>query len=99
MANASPTLSFSSLSRFGNCPCTTAQLTEGGLTTGTTPRDVVDRLAAEVARILGQAEVRERYAALGAEPVGSSPDDFAAYCRSKLAKWARVVRESGAKAD
>jgi tripartite-type tricarboxylate transporter receptor subunit TctC len=43
--------------------------------------------------------VRERYAALGAEPVGSTPEEFAAYCRSELTKWARIVKESGAKAD
>ena len=50
-------------------------------------------------KILKLPEVRERYAALGAEPVGSTPGEFAAYCRSELAKWAGVVKESGAKAD
>lgn len=64
-----------------------------------TPREIVERLASEVARILRQPEVREKYAALGAEPIGSTPEAFAAYCRSELDKWARVVRESGAKAD
>ena len=64
-----------------------------------TPREIVERLAAETAKILKLPEVRERYAALGAEPVGSTPGEFAAYCRSELAKWARVVKESGAKAD
>ena len=64
-----------------------------------TPREIVERLAAETAKILKLPEVRERYAALGAEPVGSTPDEFAAYCRSELTKWARVVRESGARAD
>ncbi len=64
-----------------------------------TPREMVERLAAETAKILKLPEVRERYAALGAEPVGSTPGEFAAYCRSELAKWAKVVKESGAKAD
>ena len=64
-----------------------------------TPREIVERLAAETAKILKLPDVRERYAALGAEPVGSTPDEFAAYCRSELAKWAKVVKESGAKAD
>ena len=64
-----------------------------------TLREIVDRIAAETAKILKLPEVRERYAALGAEPVGSTPDEFAAYCRSELTKWARVVRESGARAD
>ena len=43
--------------------------------------------------------VRERLAALGAEPVGNTPEEFAAYCQSELAKWSKIVRESGAKAD
>ena len=64
-----------------------------------TPRDVIERLATETAKILKLLEVRERYAALGAEPVGSTPDEFAAYCKSELGKWAKIVKESGAKAD
>ncbi len=64
-----------------------------------TPKDLVDRLAVEVARILKLAEVRDRYAALGAEPIGSSPEEFAAYCKSELLKWSKIVKESGAKAD
>jgi tripartite-type tricarboxylate transporter receptor subunit TctC len=64
-----------------------------------TPREVVEKLATETAKVLRLPDVRERYAALGAEPVGNTPDEFAAYCRSELAKWARVVKESGARAD
>ena len=64
-----------------------------------TPREIVERLAAETAKILKLPEVRDRYAALGADPVGSTPTEFAAYCNSELAKWAKVVKESGAKAD
>jgi tripartite-type tricarboxylate transporter receptor subunit TctC len=63
------------------------------------PRDILERVAGETAKILRVPEVRERYAALGAEPVGLTPDEFAAYCRSELAKWGRIVRESGARAD
>jgi hypothetical protein len=64
-----------------------------------TPREILERLAGETAKILRQPDIRERYAGLGAEPFGNSPDEFAAYCRSELAKWARVVKESGARAD
>ena len=64
-----------------------------------TPRDIALRLQFEIAKVLRLPEVRERFAGLGAEPVGNTPDEFAAYCRSELDKWARVVRESGAKAD
>ncbi len=64
-----------------------------------TPREIIERIASETAKILRLPDVRERYAALGAEPVGSTPDEFAAYCRSELTKWAKIVKESGAKAD
>ncbi len=62
-------------------------------------KEVTDKLANEVARILKLPDVKERYAALGAEPVGNSPEEFAAYCKSELLKWAKVVKDSGAKAD
>jgi len=64
-----------------------------------TPRDIVIKMQQDIAKVLQQADTRERYAGLGAEPVGNTPDEFAAYCKSELAKWARVVKESGAKAD
>jgi tripartite-type tricarboxylate transporter receptor subunit TctC len=64
-----------------------------------TPRDIVLRLQAEIVKVLALPDTRERYAGLGAEPVGSTPDEFAAYCKSELVKWAKVVKESGAKAD
>jgi tripartite-type tricarboxylate transporter receptor subunit TctC len=62
-------------------------------------KEVTDKLANEVARILKLPDVKERYAALGAEPVGNTPEEFAAYCKSELLKWAKVVKDSGAKAD
>ena len=43
-----------------------------------TPRDILERLAGETAKILRQPDIRERYAGLGAEPVGNSPDEFVA---------------------
>ena len=64
-----------------------------------TPREIVNKVAAEMAKALQQPAVRERLAALGAEPVGNTPEEFAAYCQSELAKWSKIVRESGAKAD
>jgi tripartite-type tricarboxylate transporter receptor subunit TctC len=64
-----------------------------------TPRDIVNKISAEIATALQQPAVRERLASLGAEPVGNTPDEFAAYCQSELPKWAKIVRESGAKVD
>jgi len=43
--------------------------------------------------------VREKYAAMGAEPVGNTPEQFANFIKSEIAKWTRVVKESGAKVD
>jgi len=64
-----------------------------------TPRDIVNKVATEISKALQQPAVRERLAALGAEPAGNTPEEFAAYCQSELAKWSKIVRESGAKAD
>ena len=64
-----------------------------------TPRDVVDRLHAEFTRALAMPDVRERMLVLGAEPVASKPEEFAAYIRAESDKYARVIKASGAKAD
>jgi tripartite-type tricarboxylate transporter receptor subunit TctC len=64
-----------------------------------TPPEIVARLHREVARILALPEVREKFAAQGAEPVGSSPEQFRGYVRAEIDKWAQVVRASGARAD
>jgi tripartite-type tricarboxylate transporter receptor subunit TctC len=59
-----------------------------------TPKDIVNRLAAETQRILKLPDVHERIATLGAEPVGSTPEQFAAHIKSEIAKWAKVIREA-----
>ena len=64
-----------------------------------TPRDIVQRLSGEIARIVGSADVRQQLARDGVDPVGSTPDQFAAFQRSEIAKWAQVVKISGAKAE
>ena len=64
-----------------------------------TPAAIVARLNREIVAILHLPEVVERLSAQGAEPVGSTPEEFAAYIRSETVKWAKVVRESGAKAE
>jgi tripartite-type tricarboxylate transporter receptor subunit TctC len=64
-----------------------------------TPREVVDRLHAEFVKALAAPDVRERMLNLGAEPVGSRPDEFAAYIRAEAEKYARVIKASGARAD
>jgi len=64
-----------------------------------TPKEVVGKLNAEIARILQMPDVRQRLQEQGAEPVGGTPEQFADHIRKETVKWARVVKASGAKAD
>jgi len=59
-----------------------------------TPRDVVDLIQRETAKALQAPDLRERLAALSYEPVGSTPQDFDAYFRSELARFAGVVKQA-----
>jgi tripartite-type tricarboxylate transporter receptor subunit TctC len=64
-----------------------------------TPRPIVDKLQSEVKKILAMPEVAKKLAEIGLEPVGSSADELAAYQRAEIAKWAKVVKDSGAKVE
>jgi tripartite-type tricarboxylate transporter receptor subunit TctC len=64
-----------------------------------TPAAIVARLNREIVAILHMPEVVERLSGQGAEALGSTPEEFAAYIRSETIKWAKVVKESGAKAE
>ena len=64
-----------------------------------TPAVIVNKLNREIARILKLPDVRERLSAEGAELIANSPAEFAAYIKSEIAKWARVVKIAGARED
>jgi len=64
-----------------------------------TPKPIVDRLHAELVKALKQDDVRARFALLGAEPVGSSPQELAATLKTETARWEKIVRERNIKAD
>ncbi len=60
-----------------------------------TPPEIVQKFSREAARHVKSAEMSERLTALGAEPVGSSPEEFTAFIKSEATKWSRVIREAG----
>jgi tripartite-type tricarboxylate transporter receptor subunit TctC len=64
-----------------------------------TPRAVIDKLNAEVVRVFKLPDIQERLKTIGLDPVLSSPDELARYQAVEIAKWAKVVKESGAKAE
>ena len=63
------------------------------------PPDIVARLNGEIVRILHTPEMKERLALLGAEPIGNKPDEFAAFVKAEIPKYAKVIQASGARAD
>jgi len=64
-----------------------------------TPRDVTDRLTAEVARIVRLPDIREKLAGLGVEPLGNSSEETAEWIRREIAKYGPVVKAAGIKAE
>ena len=64
-----------------------------------TPREVIQKLNAEMLRILAMPDVRERFLAQGVEPVGGTPEQFGEHIRAQMAKWAKVVADAGVKAE
>lgn len=64
-----------------------------------TPRAIIDQLNAVVTKILGMADLRATLQNQGLDPAGGTPEQFGAYIKSERAKWARVIKESGAKAE
>jgi tripartite-type tricarboxylate transporter receptor subunit TctC len=60
-----------------------------------TPRAIVAKLNAEVDRLLKQEDVRQKLNALGVEAAGGSPEEFGKYLRAEIAKWARLLKETG----
>jgi tripartite-type tricarboxylate transporter receptor subunit TctC len=64
-----------------------------------TPREVVARLQREVAKEIAVLDVKERFAQLGVEIVGDTPEHFAAFVQAEIAKWGKVVRETGMRVE
>ena len=71
----------------------------GVLAPAATPREIVVKLNAEIVKVLGQADVKDKLLGQGLEPVGGTPEQFGAFIKSEITKWAKVVKASGAKAE
>jgi tripartite-type tricarboxylate transporter receptor subunit TctC len=71
----------------------------GVLATARTPKTIVNRLHDEIVRALALPDVKERLNNVGFELVGGTPDEFAAFIKSEIAKWTRVVRDAHISAE
>jgi tripartite-type tricarboxylate transporter receptor subunit TctC len=64
-----------------------------------TPKSIVDRLNAEIRKILASPEIREKLLAVASDPADMTPEQFAEFVRAETEKWAKVVKASGARVD
>jgi tripartite-type tricarboxylate transporter receptor subunit TctC len=64
-----------------------------------TPTAILTRLHTEVAKILHTPEVKQRMAALGAEPVGNTPEEFGAFIKGEMARWGKIIKEKGIRSE
>jgi tripartite-type tricarboxylate transporter receptor subunit TctC len=64
-----------------------------------TPQPVLAKLHTDVVRMINMPDVKERFLSQAAEPIGSTPAEFAAFINAEIGKWSRVIKESGAKVE
>jgi tripartite-type tricarboxylate transporter receptor subunit TctC len=71
----------------------------GAVVPSGTPRDVVKKIGADMAKAVQSAEIKARFAEIGLTPVGNTPEEWDGFIRTEMDKWAKVVKASGASAD
>src|SRR5262245_16164118 len=64
-----------------------------------TPRPIIDKIHAEVVKILTTPDIREKLIAAGSDPVGNTPEEFLAYVKAELARWGKVIRENNIRGE
>ena len=64
-----------------------------------TPPDIIARISAEIVKGFRTAQMHERFAAMGADAVGGTPEQFAAFLKAEMAKWAKLVKTAGIRAE
>jgi len=72
---------------------------QGVLAPAGTPRDIISKLNTELVRVINLADVRKQLADQGYEPAGTTPEQFAEYIKTEIAKWTRVIKAAGLKAE
>ncbi len=71
----------------------------GAVTPTATPRAIITKLNIEIVAILKQPELRDRLAADGSEPLGTTPEEFGRHLKAEIEKWAKVVKAAGIRAE
>jgi tripartite-type tricarboxylate transporter receptor subunit TctC len=64
-----------------------------------TPRAIIDKLHGDIVKVLRTPDVREKLVAAGSDPVGSTPEDFAAHVKAELARWGKVIRDNNIRVE
>ncbi len=72
---------------------------QGVLVPAGTPKEIIDKLHGEIVKIVAMADVKERLAGLGFDPVANKPEEFAAQIRAEIAKWGKVVKDAKIKVE
>lgn len=72
---------------------------QGLLAPAGTPKAIIDKLVVDVTKVLAAADVQDKLAAQGTEVIGSTTAEYASFVRAELARWSKLVKETGAKAD
>jgi tripartite-type tricarboxylate transporter receptor subunit TctC len=64
-----------------------------------TPKPIVDKLSGEIRKAVAASDVRQRLVDLGAEPLGSTPEEFSAFVNAEYAKWGKLIKDAGIRAQ
>jgi tripartite-type tricarboxylate transporter receptor subunit TctC len=72
-----------------------ADIVNGMMAPAGTPEPIVALLHREIVQVLAQSDTREKLAAMGFDPVGSTPEEFAQWVRTEIVRWGKVIRDAG----
>jgi tripartite-type tricarboxylate transporter receptor subunit TctC len=64
-----------------------------------TPAAILNRVHRDLAKVLNQPDVKEKLINSGGEPIGSRPEAFSAWLKAEVAKWAKLIKETGIRAE